>query len=108
MDQVATLIGWEVEIFLLATFAIVVGLMLTGGINTRGLLGQNADHTSASPERVQLLLATLAAAYGYLSQLLKNPTQFPDVPRDWLLLLGGSHTFFLGRKFYTKWFANRS
>lgn len=54
---------------------------------------------AASPERVQLLLFTLAAAFLFLSKLLRNPTEFPQLPTALLGTLGLSHTVYLGGKF---------
>jgi hypothetical protein len=100
MPDFTNLITWEVLLFLLLLFGVVAVQLLTGQINTRRLLAKKEGDGSFSPERVQLLLATIAAAFGYLSQVLKEPTQFPQVPRSWLVLLGGSHTLYLGRRFY--------
>jgi hypothetical protein len=51
---------------------------------------------------VQLLLVTLAAAIEYLTQVLQNRQSLPDVPREWLLLFGGSQVLYLGSKFHGK------
>ena len=100
MPDFTNLISWEVLLFLLALFGIVAVQLLTGQIETKKLLAKKEGDGSFSPERVQLLLATIAAAFGYLSQVLKDPTQFPQVPQSWLVLFGGSHTLYLGRRFY--------
>lgn len=101
MDNIVQLVIWEVEGLLLALFGVVVLRLLTGDINARGLLMKKEGDRSFSPERVQLLLATFAAASQYLAQVLKDhPTHLPDVPNNWLLLLGGSHALYLGRRLY--------
>jgi hypothetical protein len=71
-----------------------------GRSNTRGLFtGQKGDGTEYfSPERVQLLLFTLGAAFQFLSGVLRDPTQFPVVSGSWILLLGGSDVLYLGGK----------
>ncbi len=102
MPDLTELITWEVGFFLLALFAIVAVQILTGQISTKGLLMKKEADRSFSPERVQLLLATLAAAFAYLAQVLKDPTHFPQVSQNWLLLFGGSHAFYLGRRFYLR------
>jgi hypothetical protein len=102
MPDLTDLITWEVGLFLLAMFGIVAVQILTGHINTKGLLMKKEGDRSFSPERVQLLLATVAAAFEYLSQVLKDPTHFPEVSQNWLLLFGGSHAFYLGRRFYLR------
>ena len=102
MPDLTDLITWEIGLFLLAMFAMVAVQILTGQMSTKGLLMKKEGDRSFSPERVQLLLATLAAAFEYLSQLLKDPTHFPEVSQNWLLLFGGSHAFYLGRRFYLR------
>jgi hypothetical protein len=102
MPDLTDLITWEVGLFLLAMFGIVAVQILTGHINTKGLLIKKEGDRSFSPERVQLLLATVAAAFEYLSQVLKDPTHFPEVSQNWLLLFGGSHALYLGRRFYLR------
>jgi hypothetical protein len=78
--------------------------MLTGHIRTRGLIAGRTRKGSSflSAGRVQLLLVTLAAAIAYLSQVLQNRQSLPDVPREWLLLFGGSQVLYLGSKFHGK------
>ena len=86
MSGIIQLVAWEVRLFLFALFAIVVLQLLTGQINVTGLLLRKEGDRAFSPERVQLLLATIASAFQYLSLVLKDPTHFPNVPRNWLLL----------------------
>ena len=102
MPDLTDLITYEIGLFLLAMFGIIAVQILTGHISTKGLLMRKEGDRSFSPERVQLLLATLAAAFEYVSQLLKAPTHFPEVSQNWLLLFGGSHAFYLGRRFYLR------
>ena|SRR5437764_8895389 len=106
MSTVMQLIVWEVAALLLGLFAVVVIQLLDGTIHTRGLLLSKDGTVSAA--RVQLLLATIAAAYEYLSQLMKNPAQFPQVHADWLTIYGGSHAIYLGRKIYSTWTARKA
>src|SRR5205823_5164996 len=79
MTGLATLIRWEIELFLLALAAIVAVKLLTGEINTAGLLygrisGRPRNQNQYfSPERVQMLLFTLAAAFYYITLDLNNP-----------------------------------
>ena len=100
MGDITTVITWEGYAFLFALIGIVAMQVLTGHINTRGLLMKKEGDRSFSPERVQLLLATLASAFAYLSQIAKDPTHFPDISQSWLMLYGGSHALYLGRRFY--------
>lgn len=90
--------------FLLATLAaIVVYQIVTGKINTRGLL--NDEHGAFSPGRLQLLLATLAGASYVFSQVMESIAlgagKFPDLDPKWLLGLFGSHALYLGGKGYS-------
>jgi len=79
---------------------VVVIQLLTRKINLRGLLMKKEGDQSFSPERVQLILAALATASQYLAQVLKDPSRLPEVSQNWLLLFGGSHALYLGRRFY--------
>jgi hypothetical protein len=100
MTFLQKLIYWEVLFVMAALFTVVVGRILTGGINTTGLLhGRKANgEIYLSPERVQLLLFTLGAAFQYTTSFLQHPTSFPEVSTTWLALLGSSHVVYLGGK----------
>ncbi len=89
--------------FLLGGLALLVGYqMLTGKINTTGLLHDKKDKQTAgfSPARVQLLMFTLFGAGYYLLLTVNNgyPTEFPEVPQELLALVGGSNLVYLGAK----------
>lgn len=96
-----TLIYWEVLLLLFGFFGLLAIKILTGQISTRGLLyGTKGDGSKyLSPERVQLLLFTLGAAFQYLASVLKNPTTFPAIHESWIGILGGSHIVYLSGKF---------
>ena len=100
MHSLAELMYWEVLAFLMALFGVVCVQVLSGQINTRGLFtGHKGDGTEYfSPERVQLLLFTLGAAFQFLSSVLQDPTKFPIVSDTWMVVLGGSHLLYLGGK----------
>jgi hypothetical protein len=120
LPGIVQLVAWEIKGFLIALAAIVAAQLLGGQISTKHLLygrkndtGQpvnNPDGTLRyrktedtlyfSPERVQLLLMTLGAAFYYLTQVLNNPNPgtFPDVPSSWTTALGGSNALYLGGK----------
>jgi hypothetical protein len=120
MPGLTQLVAWEIKGFLVALAAIVAGQLLGGQISTKNLLygrkndaGQpvyNPDGTLHSrktedtpyfsPERVQLLLMTLAAASYYLTQVFNNPIlgTLPDVPSSWTTTLGASNALYLGGK----------
>jgi hypothetical protein len=90
----------EVLLLLTGFFALVVLQLLTGEISTKGLLyGTKGDGSQyLSPERVQLLLFTLALAFQYLAQVLSHPESFPVLPESWIVVMGGSHLVYLGGK----------
>jgi hypothetical protein len=88
-------------LFLLAGLAVVIGYQLiTGQINTTGLLMTKDEEHSFSPTRLQLLIATIGGAFYYLLQVLSNPNaqNFPDVPDYLLMIVGGSNLLYLGGK----------
>jgi hypothetical protein len=125
MPDVRQIIAWEVQLFLLALFGIVVTQLLTGRISTKNLLygrmndagdpivgadgvtkslKKKEDTLYFSPERVQLLLFTLGAAFYYLTQVLNNPNPgtFPPLPLSWPAVIGGSNAIYLGGKAYSR------
>ena len=96
----------EAMIFLYGLAATVVYQMLTGAINVSGLLSQKhkPGQPETSPERVQLLLATLAAASSYIGQVAHSSgATLPDVSNQWLYLMGGSSGLYALRKAWTTW-----
>jgi hypothetical protein len=124
MPDARQIVGWEVQLFLLALFGIVAMQLLSGQISTRHLLYGRKNDTGKpilgsdgqmlgrkkddslyfSPERVQLLVFTLGAAFWYLAQVLNNPHPgtFPPLPTSWPAVVGGSNAIYLGRKAYSR------
>ena len=119
MPTIAQIVVWEMKGFLLALFGIVAGQLFTGQINTKNFLyGRKSDAGQPfvdangvrrlkkentlyfSPERVQLLMFTLSAAFYYLTQVMNNPNPgtLPDVPNSWTATMGGSNAIYLGGK----------
>jgi hypothetical protein len=90
--------------FLFSLAAIISFRLLTGEINTSGVLRTKSPSgdNELSPARVQLLLFTLATAGTYLSEVLAalGSGKLPDVPETLLAVLGGSNVFYLGTKAY--------
>jgi hypothetical protein len=129
MPDFTNLISWEIQIFLLALFGIVVMQLLTGQISTKNLLYGRKNDTGEpivgsdglikgrkkddslyfSPERVQLLLFTLGAAFYYLTQVLNNPNPgtFPPLPESWPAVVGGSNAIYLAGKAYSRLWAGK-
>ena len=111
MELLVKLVQFEVWGFVAALAGLVFYKMLTGQINTDGLLNTKfgPGKGNISPERVQLLLMTLGAALYYLMQVPEAPKgQLPDIPNGWPAALGGSNMLYLGGKFYNKFFADDS
>jgi len=100
MAGLTQVIIWEVWVLLFALFAVLALHLLTGQINTSGLFMRKDGARTFSPERVQLLLATFAAAFQYLNQVVKDPSHLPEVAPRWIALVGGSHAIYLGHRFY--------
>jgi hypothetical protein len=108
MAALMMFVRYEVGLLLAALAAIVVYQILTGRINTRGLLSEKTKDGvgGVSPARVQLLLFTVAMAFYVFSQIVTSiataapgrPGQFPTIDTKWLLILGGSHSIYLGGK----------
>jgi hypothetical protein len=109
MAFLLSLIYWEGVLLLFGAFGMIAVLILDGSIRLDGLLyGTRGDGTKYfSPERVQLLLFTLAVAFQLLSSVLRNPTDFPDVPASWIAMLGGSHVVYLGGKALAVFLGNK-
>jgi len=106
MTSLQTVVRWESALFLGGLYGIILVQLLTGRINTRWLLyGRNNGLRYFSPERVQLLVLTLAGAAYYLLTVLQmpDPRSLPAVPNTWIGLLGGSNSLYLLGKAYTMW-----
>src|SRR5260370_31413068 len=90
---------YEIGILLAAVLAVVAFQIITGRINTRGLLSEKTKNGlgGVSPARVQLLLFTVAFAFYLLSEIVESH-QFPTIDTKWLLIIGGSHSVYLGSK----------
>lgn len=89
--------------FLLTLLVVIVGYrLLTGQINTKGLLQDKQDKSGGkfSPGRLQMLIATLVVAIYFVTQVLETQ-KLPELPREFLLALAGSHLLYLGGKTYT-------
>ncbi len=92
---------FELKAFLGVSIVLVGYRVLTGGVNTKGLLAHK-ETGAFSPARLQLLLFSLIAAGAYLSSLMEAAAAgryaFPEVPQELLLALGGSQALYLGAK----------
>jgi hypothetical protein len=101
MSTLMTVVRYEI-IFLLAAFAAVIAYQIvTGRINTRGLLSDTGN-VGLSPARLQLLMLTLGVAFYVLGKVLayaaEGAPRFPEIDPNVLVVLGGSHALYLGAK----------
>jgi len=116
MGSVTTVLKYEILLFLGALALIIFYQLLTGKINMRRLLfakgravaspsiqrktsplpGQRTS--GLSPSRIQLLVVSIGVAIYLLAEVLRDPSQFPEIPTGLLLLMAGSETIYLARK----------
>ena len=88
--------------FLCLLAATLVYRMLTGRIPLSRLLARKDGSSGASPERVQLLVATLALSAKYVSEVIHGSSGvLPDVSAQWLYVFGGSCGIYASVKAYT-------
>src|SRR2546422_672034 len=97
MEALRTFLCFEMGFWLAALMAMVLYRMLTGKINTAGLL-LDKQTRRLSPGRVQLLTFTAVSALYYILQVVEKPTELPKPPEEFLLVLGGSNVIYLGGK----------
>lgn len=94
----------EIEVFVVALTLIVGFQLLTRKMNTKGLLFEKKPDGLAgfSPARLQMLLITLACAFyliaGVATNIHQGDLKFPELDNRLFLLLGGSHSIYLGGK----------
>ncbi|HXY49392.1 MAG TPA: hypothetical protein VEI01_08075 [Terriglobales bacterium] len=89
--------------------AAVVYQMFTGQINLHGLLLHKDGSGRVSPERIQLLVATIAEIARFLGAIgTTQNSVMPDINTGWLYLLGGSSSVYVMGKAWKTWKANRN
>ena len=109
MQSLTSFARIEIEVFLVALLLIVGFQVITGKINLKGLLlektgSEKTDSAPAgfSPARLQMLLVTFAGAFYIISQVVdlihQGKPGFPTLDNRLFLLLGGSHSVYLGGK----------
>ena len=85
--------------FLFALGVVVAYQLLTRQINLQGVFQRKDGSRQTSPERIQLLLSTVAAASHYLTQVAQAPPgTMPDIDNNWLYLMGGSSGIYVFHK----------
>ena len=102
MEDPAVALKIAVCAWLASAAAIVAYRFVTGAISTSGLV-RSKSACGIDPERVQMLLGTVAGAgyYVALSMALAGSDRIdrlPDMPELFLTLLGGSQFLYLAGK----------
>jgi hypothetical protein len=100
MDTLMRFLHFETWFLLIGLISIVVYRILTGQINTKGMLTESNGSGKINPARLQLLAITVGSAFLYLIQVAENPSKFPD-PQVMLVALGGSNVVYLATKAYS-------
>lgn len=102
MYALSEALRYEMIILLISFIVIITYQLLTNKINTKGFMLDKTGGRAFSPGRLQMLVVTLSIALYYLLMLFgsKEPGRFPDLPDEFLLVLGGSHAFYLSGKLY--------
>ncbi len=108
MGSVTAILRYEILLFLGALALLVFYQLLTGKINLRRLLFAKRQAAAGpatrrwtiglSPSRIQLLIVTIGVAIYLLTEVLRDPSRFPEIPTGLLLLMAGSGTIYLARK----------
>jgi hypothetical protein len=107
MVGIASLVRLEMWLFLLGLAVLVAYALLTGRIPTRGLLCDDPAARQLSPNRIQLLLLTLAGAFSYMWLVARGIASgtlvdMPRVPNEVLLVVGSSNLGYLAGKSWTR------
>jgi len=97
MSSLADFFYYFLILFTGTLFVVVFYQLLTGRINTAGML-RDKTNGQISPGRIQKLFFSLTIGLYYLVLTYKNPQQFPDVPTEMLIVLGGSSSLYLAGK----------
>ncbi len=93
----------------LYAFAFLIGYrLLTGRINAKGLLVSKTGPPAVRPERVQLLLTTIALSAKYLSDVSQaSDGNFPSLDSTWYYVFGSSSGVYLSRKIYERYLQSK-
>jgi hypothetical protein len=102
MDPIRIL-HWEGLGFLYLLAAILALKLLTRQIKLDGLLARKHDGTPVSPERIQLLAATIAVCVTYIGNVIHSTTtaSLPDVSSQMLYVFAGSSGIYASVKAFT-------
>ena len=102
METLSTALRYEMLFLLVALIVMITYRLLTRKINIEGLLLDKTSGRAFSPGRLQLLIVTMSIAIYYVAMVLKTKETgtLPNLPKEFLLALGGSHAFYLSGKLY--------
>jgi len=102
MDTLATALRYEMLVLLIILIGIIGYGLLVQQINTNGLLLDKTGGRKISPARLQMLIMTVGIAIYYVLMVIENKEmgRLPDLPNEFLLALGGSHSIYLGGKLH--------
>jgi len=99
MNTLFTVMRYEM-FFVFAALAFMVGYrLLIGRIKTKGLLMDKVTK-EFSPGRLQMLIATAGVAIYFIVQVMQTE-KMPELTRELMLALAGSHVLYLGGKTYS-------
>jgi hypothetical protein len=97
MPSVATLASRCLLTLLVGFLVVTAWKLFTREVSLARLLSANGGN-GFSPARAQMLMITLLTAVQYITQVIQDPTVFPQIPTIWLSALGTSHGIYLGGK----------
>jgi hypothetical protein len=96
---ISTILHYESWGFMCLLGATLVYRMLTGRIPVGGIFASKGRSTGASPERIQLFLATIAMGATYLGEVARSTTpKMPSVSKEWLIVMGCSSGLYISVK----------
>ena len=87
----------EISLLLVGLLLAVGYQALIGKIRLRDILSDSLDG-SPSLSRIQFLVFLIAQAGYYFLKVIDDPTRFPDVPAELLVLFGGSNAAYVLEK----------
>ena len=106
MPSPSMLAHWEGLILVGGLLAIVFWKLISGGVVLDQLFegdiqdpdAEDGFSTHMSAGRIQAFGITIYVAYSYLVQVIQDPTHFPAISDNLIVLLAGSHALYLGGK----------
>ena len=90
------LLKLSLYIFLIGLTLVTGYQLISGAINTRGLLRDKLTGKFSSG-RLQLLVVTIFGGLFYLYRVIQTP-EWQEIPQELLMTLGGSSAVYLGAK----------